>query len=77
MKPVALWVQAMLDGSQPGERIYDPFLGSGTTLLAAQQTGRIGLGLEIEPRYCDAIVARWERFTGLVATCQPDPTQTA
>lgn len=77
MKPIALWVQATLDGSQPGERIYDPFLGSGTTLLAAQQTGRIGLGLEIEPRYCDAIVARWEQFTGLEATCQPDPTQVA
>lgn len=48
--------------------VYDPFLGSGTTLIAAEQTGRICYGMEIDPRYCDVIVNRWEAFTGKTAT---------
>lgn len=44
--------------------VYDPFLGSGTTMIAAEQLNRRCFGLEIEPRYCDVIVARWENFTG-------------
>jgi DNA modification methylase len=44
--------------------VYDPFLGSGTTLIAAEQLGRICYGMEIAPRYCDVIVKRWENFTG-------------
>ncbi|HUW31548.1 MAG TPA: DNA methyltransferase, partial [Planctomycetota bacterium] len=54
--------------SKPGESIVDPFLGSGTTLIAAEQLGRRCYGLEIEPRYCDVIVKRWEEFTGKKAT---------
>jgi DNA modification methylase len=44
--------------------IYDPFLGSGTTLIAAEQLGRKCYGMEISPAYCDVIVKRWETFTG-------------
>lgn len=49
-----------------GERdsVYDPFLGSGTTLIAAEQLERRCYGLEIEPRYCDVIVERWQNLTG-------------
>jgi DNA modification methylase len=64
MKPVALWSQAVNDGSRVGEVVYDPFLGSGTTLIAAEQLGRKCYGLEISPKYCDVIVKRWEQFTG-------------
>lgn len=48
--------------------IYDPFLGSGTTLIAAEQLGRKCYGMEISPQYCDVIVKRWETLTGMVAT---------
>ena len=44
--------------------IYDPFLGSGTTLIAAEQLGRTCYGIEIEPLYVDVIIARWEKLTG-------------
>lgn len=47
--------------------VYDPFLGSGTTLIAAEQLGRRCYGMEIEPRYIDVIVRRWENFTGKTA----------
>jgi DNA modification methylase len=64
MKPVALWAQAVTDGSRTGEIVYDPFLGSGTTLIAAEQLGRKCYGMEISPQYCDVIVKRWETLTG-------------
>jgi DNA modification methylase len=64
MKPVALWAQAVTDGSRTGEMVYDPFLGSGTTLIAAEQLGRKCCGMEISPQYCDVIVNRWETLTG-------------
>ena len=68
MKPVPLWAQAVTDGSRRGEVVYDPFLGSGTTLIAAEQLGRKCYGMEIDPKYCDVIVKRWEDFTGQTAT---------
>jgi DNA modification methylase len=68
MKPVALWAQAVTDGSRTGEIVYDPFLGSGTTLIAAEQLGRKCYGMEISPAYCDVIVKRWETLTGKKAT---------
>lgn len=64
MKPVALVERALEHATQKGELVFDPFLGSGTTLIAAQQTGRVCAGLEIEPRYVDVTVKRWEEFTG-------------
>jgi len=68
MKPIALWAQAVGDGSRMGEVIYDPFLGSGTTLIAAEQLNRKCYGMEISPAYCDVIVQRWEALTGEKAT---------
>jgi len=53
--------------SDKGDTIYDPFMGSGTTLIAAEKNGRIGYGTEISPGYCDVIVKRWQDFTGLQA----------
>jgi len=70
MKPVALWAQALTDGSRRGENVYDPFLGSGTTVVAAEQLGRQCYGMEISPVYCDVIVSRWENLTGKKAVLQ-------
>jgi DNA modification methylase len=64
MKPVSLWTTAIRDGSRSGEVVYDPFLGSGTTIIACEQLNRRGYGLELSPNYCDVIVTRWEHFTG-------------
>ena len=57
----------MLNNSNPGQAVYDPFLGSGTTLIAAETTGRVCLGMELEPRYVDVAVRRWQAFTGMTA----------
>jgi DNA modification methylase len=70
MKPLALWAQAVQDGSRSGEVVYDPFLGSGTTLIAAEQLDRKCYGMEISPAYCDVIVKRWETLTGKKATLE-------
>lgn len=67
-KPVALAARAIRNSSEAGDLVIDPFLGSGTTLIAAQQTGRRCYGFEFEPVYCDVIVKRWEQATGKKAT---------
>lgn len=67
-KPVALVADAIRDVSHRGEIVLDMFGGSGTTLIAAQSTGRIARLAEIEPVYCDAIVRRWQNYTGKEAT---------
>lgn len=67
MKPVRLFGRLMQNSSKRGDIVLDPFLGSGTTIIAAEQLGRRGGGLELEPRYCDIIVRRWEDFTGKTA----------
>lgn len=64
MKPVALCERAIDNSSRPGGIILDPFLGSGTTMIAAERLGRRCYGMEIEPRYVDVAVRRWEEFTG-------------
>jgi len=64
-KPVELAVRAMQYSSRPGENVLDLFGGSGSTLIAAQQTGRKAFLMELDPLYCDVIVRRWEEFTGL------------
>jgi DNA modification methylase len=51
------------NNSRPGQAVYDPFLGSGTTLIAAEMTGRICYGLELNPAYVDVVVRRWQDFT--------------
>lgn len=63
-KPIACMQRPIENNSRRGDAVYDPFLGSGTTLIAAEQTGRICYGLELNPTYCDIIIARWEAFTG-------------
>lgn len=67
-KPVVLFTRPIENHVPIGGTVYDPFLGSGTTLIAAEQTGRICYGMEIDPRYCDVIVRRWEAHTGREAT---------
>lgn len=64
VKPIALVADAMLDSTIRGDIVLDPFLGSGTALLAAEQTGRRCYGIEIDGRYVDTAIERWERFTG-------------
>jgi DNA modification methylase len=63
-KPVELATRAMEYSSRPGENVLDLFGGSGSTLIAAEQTGRRAYLMEIDPPYCDVIVSRWEAFTG-------------
>lgn len=67
-KPVPLWAQAINDGSKQGETVYDPFMGSGTTVVACEQLGRRAFGIELSPAYCDVIVERWQNCTGGKAT---------
>ena len=63
-KPVELAVRAIQYSSRTGENVLDLFGGSGSTLIAAQQTGRKALLMELDPPYCDVIVQRYEQFTG-------------
>ena len=67
VKPVALVADALMDVSARGDVILDPFLGSGTTLIACERTGRTCYGIELDPLYVDTIVRRWQKFTGLSA----------
>jgi DNA modification methylase len=67
VKPVALVADAIMDCSARGDIILDPFCGSGTTVIAAERTGRVCYGMEIDPLYVDTIIRRWQRFTGLSA----------
>ena len=60
----------IVNNSRPGQVIYDPFLGSGTSLIAAEMTGRVCLGLELNPLYVDVVVRRWQHFTGRAAKHQ-------
>ena len=64
VKPIAMVADAILDSSRRGDIVLDPFLGSGTTLMAAERTGRACYGLEIDPLYVDLIVRRWQAHTG-------------
>lgn len=64
MKPIKLVSNCILDGSQEGDIVLDVFGGSGTTLIAAEQLGRKCYMMELDPHYCDVIIARWEKLTG-------------
>jgi DNA modification methylase len=66
-KPVGLCARAIFNSTKPGGIVLDPFGGSGSTLIAAQQAGRACYTMELDPRYVDVIVARWEQLTGLKA----------
>lgn len=64
MKPVALFRYQIENSSKRGQIVLDPFGGSGTTLVAAEECGRIAYTMELDPKYCDVIIARWEKLTG-------------
>jgi DNA modification methylase len=64
VKPVALVADAIMDCSARGDIVLDPFLGSGSTLIAAERVGRMCRGIELDPLYVDAAIRRWQRFTG-------------
>ena len=64
MKPVALIERAIANATEPGQLLVDPFLGSGTAIIAAERTGRRCYGFDLDARYCDVILSRWEQFTG-------------
>jgi hypothetical protein len=67
VKPVALVADAIRDCSKRGGIVLDPFLGSGTTVIAAERTGRRGRGIEIDPVYVDVAIKRWHTYTGKAA----------
>lgn len=64
MKPVALFEYQMLNNTKGGDLVLDSFGGSGTTLIAAEKNGRTAMLMELDPKYCDVIVKRWQEFTG-------------
>ncbi|MCL4778897.1 MAG: site-specific DNA-methyltransferase [Gammaproteobacteria bacterium] len=68
MKPVELVERALRNSSRPGNVVLDPFGGSGTTLIAAEKSGRVARLIELDPKYADVIVRRWEDYTGKQAT---------
>ncbi|WLQ13270.1 site-specific DNA-methyltransferase [Hahella aquimaris] len=68
MKPVELVERAIRNSSRPGDMVLDPFGGSGTTLIAAEKSGRVARLIELDPKYVDVIVRRWEAFSGGRAT---------
>lgn len=72
MKPIPLVSRAIMNSSKVHDVVLDMFLGSGTTLMAAEQTNRICYGMEYDPVYCDVIVQRWEEFTGQKAIRQQE-----
>jgi len=71
-KPVEAMRRPILNNTHQNDIVYDPFLGSGTTLIAAELTGRICYGLEIDPHYVDVIVTRWQDLTGKKAVLEDD-----
>jgi len=70
MKPVALFAYQMLNNTKGGDVVLDSFGGSGTTLIAAEEHGRYARLMELDPKYCDVAVKRWQDFTGNKATLE-------
>lgn len=63
-KPVECMRRPIVNNSSPGQAVYDPFCGSGTTIIAGEMENRPVYAMELDPRYCDVIVRRWKKFTG-------------
>jgi site-specific DNA-methyltransferase (adenine-specific) len=72
MKPVALFEYQLLNNTKGGDIVLDSFGGSGTTLIAAEKNGRVARLMELDPKYVDVIVQRWQEFTGKQATLESD-----
>ncbi|MDI3469890.1 MAG: DNA modification methylase [Pseudolabrys sp.] len=71
-KPVECMRRPIVNNSAKGDLVYEPFAGSGSTLIAAESVGRVCLGIEIDPRYCDVIIERWQRHAQGKATLADD-----
>jgi DNA modification methylase len=71
-KPVECMKRPIENNSNPGQAVYEPFSGSGTTVIAAEMTGRIACAMELSPQYVDVAVKRWQDFTGQKATLESD-----
>ena len=74
VKPTAMMADAIRDVTKRGAIVLDPFAGSGTTLIAAEKTGRVCCAIEYDPHYCDLIVRRWQDYTGKTATLEGGAT---
>lgn len=70
-KPVECMRRPILNNSGTGDQVYEPFAGSGTAIIAAETTERACLAIEIDPRYCDVIIERWQTFSGRSAQRMP------
>src|SRR6056297_1288482 len=66
-KPVECMRRPILNNSSPGQAVYEPFMGSGTTLIAAEMSGRVSYGIELNPAYVDVAIQRWQKLTGAKA----------
>jgi DNA modification methylase len=71
-KPVECMRRPILNNSSPGQAVFEPFMGSGTTLIAAETTGRICFGIELNPAYVDVAIERWQQLSGQTATLKGD-----
>jgi DNA modification methylase len=69
-KPVECMRRPMDNNSIPGQAVYEPFSGSGTTIIAAEMAGRVCMAIELSPNYVDVAVLRWQAFTGKTATLE-------
>jgi DNA modification methylase len=69
-KPVECMKRPIENNSSPGQAVYDPFVGSGTTIIAAEMTGRACYAIELSQAYVDVAVTRWQNFTGQTATLE-------
>jgi DNA modification methylase len=67
-KPVECMRRPIVNNSARGDSVYEPFAGSGSTVIAAETVGRVCLAMEIDPRYCDVVIERWQRHTRIAAT---------
>jgi DNA modification methylase len=71
-KPVEAMLRPIINNSRAGETVYEPFCGSGTTIIAAETSGRTALAIELNPAYVDVAVMRWQNFTGESAVLEGD-----
>jgi DNA modification methylase len=72
MKPVGLILEMVENSTRPGDLVLDPFGGSGSTLIACHGAGRSARLMELDERFCDVIVRRWQEYTSLEATLEGD-----
>ena len=76
-KPVECLRRPMLNNSSPGQAVYEPFSGSGTSIISAETCGRVSLSMELDPAYVDVAVLRWQAFTGRDAVLADSSTSYA